>query len=488
MKLPRTPLSLTARLALLFAMVATILLLVVGVALERAAEAHFEELDHQELASKLAVVSSLLARIASGEDLDRLPQRLEDALAGHDLIAVLVRDAEGSGLYAARPQRFAPAQLAGVPLSETARHWEREGRRYLGREATFLIPLPEPLPVRVLIGLDISHHAHFLTEVRQRLWIGMSVAAWVAALLGWFAARKGLAPLRRVTATARRLSTERLGERLSESDAPAEMRALVEAFNGMLDRLEAAFRRLSDFSADIAHELRTPVSNLMTETQVALSRSRSADEYRETLQSNLEELDRLARMIADMLFLAKADNGLLPRPVATVALETEVRALMEFYEALAEEKGVRLRLTGAATVTGDRLMLRRALSNLMANALRHTPAGGQVTLQIEGAGDQARLLVRNPGDPIPPEQLPRLFERFHRGDPSRARQGEGAGLGLAITRSIVEAHGGAIDVESANGTTTFRLHLPRSKASVSGVGHNEPQKSGAPNAQPIIPR
>ncbi|TVR61503.1 MAG: HAMP domain-containing protein [Candidatus Competibacteraceae bacterium] len=488
MKFPRTPLSLTARLALLFAMLAAVLLMVVGMALEHAVEAHFEELDHQDLASKLTVISRVLARITSEEDLNRLPQRLEDALAGHDLVAVLVRDEGGSGIYAARAARFAPAQLAGVPLSETARNWKREGHQYIGREATLLIPLPEPLPVRVLIGLDISHHAHFLTSVRNRLWIGISAAVLAAALLGWFAARKGLAPLRRVTAAARRLSTERLGERLSESDAPAEMLALVEAFNGMLDRLEAAFLRLSDFSADIAHELRTPVSNLMTETQVALSRSRSADEYRETLHSNLEELDRLARMIADMLFLAKADNGLLPRPVETVALETEVRALMEFYEALAEEEGIHLSLTGTATVTGDRLMLRRALSNLIANALRHTPAGGQVTLQIEREGDKTRLLVCNPGDTIPPEQLPRLFERFYRGDPSRVRQGESTGLGLAITRSIIEAHDGGIDVESANGVTTFRLHLPRSKASASSAGDNEPQGPRARDTQPITPR
>lgn len=384
MKFPRTPLSLTARLALLFAMLAAVLLMVVGMALEHAVEAHFEELDHQDLASKLTVISRVLARITSEEDLNRLPQRLEDALAGHDLVAVLVRDEGGSGIYAARAARFAPAQLAGVPLSETARNWKREGHQYIGREATLLIPLPEPLPVRVLIGLDISHHAHFLTSVRNRLWIGISAAVLAAALLGWFAARKGLAPLRRVTAAARRLSTERLGERLSESDAPAEMLALVEAFNGMLDRLEAAFLRLSDFSADIAHELRTPVSNLMTETQVALSRSRSADEYRETLHS--------------------------------------------------------------------------------------------------------KLLVCNPGDTIPPEQLPRLFERFYRGDPSRVRQGESTGLGLAITRSIIEAHDGGIDVESANGVTTFRLHLPRSKASASSAGDNEPQGPRARDTQPITPR
>ncbi|MCA1788974.1 MAG: heavy metal sensor histidine kinase, partial [Thioalkalivibrio sp.] len=248
--------------------------------------------------------------------------------------------------------------------------------------------------------------------------------------------------------------------RISQQDAPAEVRELAEAFNGMLDRLEASFRRLSDFSADIAHELRTPVSNLMTETQVALTRARSADEYRETLHSNLEEFDRLARMISDMLFLAKADNGLLPRPGEAVALEIEADALLEFYEALADEQGVQLRLSGEATVVGDRLMLRRALSNLLSNALRHTASGNAVEIEINKREDRAILAVRNPGAAIPADRLPLLFDRFHHVDLSRSGRGEGAGLGLAITRSIVEAHGGYIQVESAHGFTTFSLHLP----------------------------
>lgn len=468
----RAPLSLTARFAILFALFAASLLLVVGLVLERAVEVHFDELDQHELAAKLVVVGNLLARTTSQEAFAALPQRLEDALLGHEMVAVLVLDAAGHERFAARAERFAPAQRAGAPLSGPTPRWTHDGVQHIGREAAFTIPLPEPLPVRVLVALDISHHTHFLAQVRNRLWIGISVVALLAAGLGWIAARNGLAPLRRVTATASRLSAERLGERLSERDAPAEMLELVEAFNGMLDRLEESFRRLSDFSADIAHELRTPVSNLMTETQVALSRARSAEEYRETLHSNLEEFERLARMIGDMLFLAKADNGLLPRPVETVALEAEAQALVDFYEALAEEQGVRLAVAGMGTVTGERLMLRRALSNLVSNALRHTPRGGTVDIRVDTDDAGVHLAVRNPGETIPAEHLPLLFERFHRVDPSRTRHGEGAGLGLAITRSIVEAHGGRVAVASANGLTTFTVHLPRVKAAETRGGEN----------------
>ena len=454
------PLSLTARLAILFALLAVILLLGLGILMERAVDLHFDELDAHDLSAKMAVIGHLIERTPDQTALDSLPQRLHDALAGQDHIAVLLRDADGVVVFGAQLENFEPAQLTVSTPPLLKQGWTRGDRHFIGREQTFVLPFPEPEPLQAVVALDVSHHVHFLDQVRLHLWLGVALAAAFAALLGWVAARQGLAPLKRITSTARRLSAEQLGERIDAQDAPTELRDLGEAFNGMLDRLEASFQRLSEFSADIAHELRTPVSNLMTETQVALSRSRSADEYRETLHSNLEEFDRLARMVNDMLFLAKADNGLPPRPAESVSLETEAQALVEFYEALADEKRVHLQITGAVTVPGDRLMLRRALSNLLSNAIRHTPPGGAVEIRMAATDGKATLAVSNPGSPIPPDRLPLLFERFHRVDASRSSQGEGAGLGLAITRSIVEAHGGRIDAESAEGLTTFTVHLP----------------------------
>ncbi|NMG65423.1 heavy metal sensor histidine kinase [Azoarcus indigens] len=460
----RRPLSLTARLALVFAAFAASLLLVVGLVLGKAVEDHFDELDDHDLSAKLAMIGHLLGQVDSEAAREALPRRLDDALVGHDTVSVELLDAAGQVFYSARAEGFAaqPHQHG----ADTG--WRSADHRLIGREAVFTMPLPQPQAVTARVGLDISHHLHFLEAVRLRLWFGISVAALCAGALGWLAARKGLAPLGRVTATARGLSAQRLGERLSERDAPAEVLALVEAFNGMLDRIEAAFRRLSEFSADLAHELRTPISNLMTETQVALSRSRGADDYREVLASNLEEFERIARMVGDMLFLAQAENGLLPRPAETVELADEARALADFYEALAEEQGVAIAVAGAGRVTGDRLMLRRALSNLLSNALRHAERGSTVEIGIAEAGGRVALAVRNAGDTIPPELLPRLFERFHRGGAARERHGEGAGLGLAITRSIVQAHGGEVEVESAAGLSTFRLLLPAVGNSAAG--------------------
>ena len=215
---------------------------------------------------------------------------------------------------------------------------------------------------------------------------------------------------------------------------------------------------MSAFSADIAHQLRTPLSNLLTHTQVTLTRPRSLEEYREALHGNLEELQWMAQMINDMLYLAKADHGLLVPGQAALALHEDVDALLEYYAPLAEDRDVTLLREGQLLLQGDGPMLRRALSNLLDNALRFTPPGGQVRVTLEPG---LRVCVANTGAAIAPAALPRLFDRFYRVDPAR-REGstEHAGLGLAITRSIVQAHGGSIRAECEGGWTRFVIELP----------------------------
>ena len=296
---------------------------------------------------------------------------------------------------------------------------------------------------------------------RQTLWVFMLLATLAMGLLGWFVVRRGLAPLQTIKRQAAAITANRLHTRLPVEAIPLELGDLASTLNDMLSRLEESFQRLSDFSSDLAHELRTPVSNLLTQTQVTLSRARTADEYRDILASNAEEFERLSRMIADMLFLAKAENNqLIPHP-EPLELADEVAELLEFYGVLAEEKEIHLSVIGHGTVSGDRLMLRRAISNLLSNALRYTPVGGTVTVRIETQGDEAvKLTVENTGSCIAAEHLPRLFDRFYRTDSARQRTTEGSGLGLAITRSILIAHGGDVSVSSAEGITRFTLSLP----------------------------
>jgi two-component system heavy metal sensor histidine kinase CusS len=206
--------------------------------------------------------------------------------------------------------------------------------------------------------------------------------------------------------------------------------------------------------------LRTPVSNLLTQTQVTLSKPRSVREYQDILASNAEELERLSRIIADMLFLSKSDNNLIIPHREKVDLIAEVSSLFDFYEALVEDKGISLTYSGKGTVYGDRLMLRRAINNLLSNAVRHTPEGSRIEVRVDSDNSAIVLSVQNTGETIAPEHLPRLFDRFYRVHTSRQSLGEGAGLGLAITRSIAHAHGGEALAHSERGITTFEIRLP----------------------------
>lgn len=459
--------SLTARLATLFAVLTVSLLVLVAVFFGRMLDTHFQELDMHELQGKVTLIRNALQSVGvTGGQPERI-EALERSFVGHESVGVLFRDGEGRVLYIIHPEHFTAAQRAGERLSGALADWTVDERPHRGIEVSIALPTlgSRDQSIEALVALDLSHHVHFLASVRNATWAGVVVAALAAALLGWFAAHRGLAPLRQVTETARKLSARQLAERLTIDDAPLEVRDHVEAFNGMLARLEAAFQRLGDYSADIAHELRTPISNLMTQTQVALSRPRTLDEYQDILASNLEEYERIARMVSDMLFLAKAEENTLAHAGEAIDLAREADALIDFYEALADERQVRIVRQGQASVQGDRLMLRRALSNLISNALRHTPAGGQITIEIDADAAGVRLVVCNGGDPIPPDQLERIFDRFHRGSAQRESRGEGAGLGLAITRSIVQAHGGHITARSAEGVTCFTIALPRNEAS-----------------------
>ena len=454
-------LSLTARLTLLFTMGSGAVLLALGWLVGVAIERHFEELDRAELTGKLQHAQHLIAQVGTPAQLERLAVPLGEAfLAHHDLVVRVVGPDQQvllatPGAQWPTPWPVAAADLASAPLWT----WTQDGRNYRGLAATF--PTAMASQVQVAMAIDSGHHDAFLRTLQRSLWLFVACAVLFMGLLGWFAARRGLAPLRAMRVQAAAVTAHSLDRRLPAQSVPAELADLAATLNEMLERLEEAFRRLSDFSSDLAHELRTPISNLMMQTQVALSRPRDADSYRAILESNAEEFERLARMIADMLFLAKAENGLTIVHGEPVDLAREVRDLFDFYEALADERRIALTLTGEGVVQGDRLMLRRALNNLLSNALRHTPQGGRVSVAIVRQEGQLLLRVENTGDTIPARHLARLFERFYRADPSRQHaSGEGTGLGLAITQAILRAHRGEVSAASEGGLTVFTLRFP----------------------------
>ena len=273
--------------------------------------------------------------------------------------------------------------------------------------------------------------------------------------------RRSLRPLRDLAAQTLDISPQQLKRRLSLHDPAEELRPWVEQFNALMGRLEQAYSQLEGFNADVAHELRTPLATLIGETEVALSRERSTESLRETLVSNLEEMQRLSAMVNDMLFLSNADRGAVARRGAPVSLAGLARQVCDFHEATLEEAGLHLRIEGDVMAAVDEPLFKRAVSNLLGNATRFAEQGSTVVVRIAPEqAEQVEVVVQNQGQPIGEQQLPRLFDRFFRGDASRCCPDEAHhGLGLAIVAAIARMHAGRTLAESQGGVTRVGFTL-----------------------------
>lgn len=453
--------SMTYRLTAWIAGATTLILLLLGIVIGQAIERQFRTQSMALLTGKMTLVEHLLREPEGAHKNRNFSELLNDALIGHDGLGVEVWSAKGllfRSEHSAFPEKRPPPSPADH--LEVFTFQASNGRELQG----IAIALGESSasgPYTVTITVDTSDHTAFMRSFSITLWSVVGLAALLTAISVWYIARWEMAPLKSIRAEAERITAQHLEYRLSTELVPQELVGLVETLNTMLARLEEAFQRLSDFSSDLAHELRTPVTNLLMHTQLSLSKVRTVEQYQDTLLSNTEELERLAHMISDILFLAKSDHELMIPNREEVDLRKEVDDLFEFYDALASEKMIQMSCTGAARIGGDRLMLRRALSNLMSNAVRHAPLGGNIQAQLSESTDSASISISNSGSDIASEHLPRLFDRFYRVDDSRQRFGEGTGLGLAITRSIMQAHEGKISVTSSGGFTHFLIELPK---------------------------
>lgn len=455
-----TRLSLTRRLSLLFTVVAAAVVLGLGAMFLIVTERHFVELDRMTLQDKRHLIEEILKNAKSIED---ARWRLQEALNYHEDLQVLVKGFQGDTLFESPGSGFLKQQAKTQEVEKKGAFgvWRHADVKFhtLSFETS---PAYSASALKVLIAADTKHHMQFLNGIRNSLALYMVAAIVICGFLSWLAARQGLAPLREMKSRAAVVTGQQLNERMPVDEVPIEMADLAQELNRMLDRLQADFQRLTDFSSDLAHELRTPISNLLTQTQVVLAAKRDAATYRDCLASNAEEFQRLARMVSDMLFLAKTEGGVSLPHKEQFSARNEALALLEFYEAVAEEKQIRLRVIGDGIINGDRLMFHRAVSNLLSNALRYTPETGEVTIHISTSASMTVVEVENMGQEIDPKVLPRLFDRFYRADPSRAHpDSDGSGLGLAITRAIVEAHGGRITAISSNGRTRFTMNFPQ---------------------------
>jgi two-component system heavy metal sensor histidine kinase CusS len=334
-----------------------------------------------------------------------------------------------------------------------------QGTRYSGWHST--VALADGGEVEFYLSIDRRQDAALLEGFVKTTLLALPLLLALVAAGAGLVAKTGLAPVHRFNQLAASIGTKSLGTRVAVSGLPSELADMATEFNGMLNRIDEGYRQLEAFSGDLAHEMRTPVATMLGRAQVALSRSRTADEFREVMEGNVDEYERLSALINDMLFIARADHDADPIQSEPVDLMAEARRVAEYLSLIADEKGVQIEVQGSApALSADRLLVQRAITNLVTNAIRHSNAPGRVSIRISTTDRQVSLEVANDGQTIAPEHLERVFDRFFRADPARSRDAGGSGLGLAIVRSIARAHQGEIAVRSADGHTSFVLQLP----------------------------
>jgi len=421
------------------------------------------------LGDKVHVLRSMLRERPDDWDALREEVELESAARQYEQFYIRLLDEHNTALLMTpgMADQLDLAQLAGQTRSRPDRTIGmkgRDGRAFRVTSASAPVGSPATQTDTLQIAIDVSQKAKLLA--RYRFWFGAILLATFAIfpLVGYQIARHGIRPVEEMATTARHISSTNLRERIFSEGYPFELASLASTFNQMLDRLEESFERISRFSADIAHDLRTPVNNIRGEAEVALARARSADEYRDVIESCLEESVRLSDLIGDLLFLARAESPLTHLRRERLDVGELLSGVREYYEASAADGGVSLttKVAGDPVIAElDRTLLQTAVGNLVSNALAHTPPGGAVVLGTNVDVSTIRIEVSDTGVGIPAEALPRVFDRFFRVDPSRSQGSRGTGLGLAIVQSIVLLHGGNVEISSKPGQgTRVTLHVP----------------------------
>ncbi|HIJ61962.1 MAG TPA: heavy metal sensor histidine kinase [Rhodospirillaceae bacterium] len=368
------------------------------------------------------------------------------------LVRVLFADgslmAESPGMSEELPGRmFTGRQAPAVATGLSGKHYWAITRTFEGHGFT------QPHIVQVAARADNAER--IILPYRWRMWVGLAVAFLICGLAGYRIARNGIAPLHGLVELARDMQSSTLDRRIDTAPLPTELVALGQTINRMLDRLRDAFTRVSNFSDDIAHELGTPLGIIRGQIEVTLAAERSADEYRDTLVSSLEEIVLLSGLVQRLLFLARLDHQVVLPKLERRDVGAELTLIREFYEPLASSQGVALEVAaGEASGAIDRILFQRAVGNLVTNAIRHTPSGGRIILEASQSEGEVIVVVADTGTGIPADRLPRIFERFHYIAQDGETAGDHLGLGLAIVKSIVDLHRGRIELVSHPGEGT----------------------------------
>ena len=319
------------------------------------------------------------------------------------------------------------------------------------------------------VGTSLQATDRMLRRLLTGLYIASPLALLVSLMGGWFLAGRALRPVHAITQAARRITAGDWSQRIQTPHSNDEIGQLASTFNDMIGRLEVSFKQIRQFSADASHELRTPLTITKGETELALRRPRQAEDYRVVLESNLEEIDRMSRIVDELLFLSRADLGEIKLKMVPVQLDDLFREIHQQAAVLGKERQIQTVLTRVepVVVEGDDLRLRELLLNLVDNAVKYSQEGQTVELALGLAGNQAKLMVKDHGIGIAPENHTRVFDRFYRTDEARAHGAKGTGLGLAICKWIVDVHHGTIELQSTvHGGSCFTVFLPLSSVTV----------------------
>jgi two-component system heavy metal sensor histidine kinase CusS len=424
--------------------------------------------DDQLLGDRVRVLQGVL--LNEPDDVAAIRREVEEEWEAHQRTEIHVRIADAGGQVLVETpgmSRLLPSSSLPAPAAEPALGTDidsTKGGLFRVLSVQVAAGSAERSPYVIQVAMDRSLEIELRGDYRKTFFTVLAVSLIICSVVGYWIAHRGIWPIHDMTETARRIRPTNLGERMVPDGLPAELLALAATFNQMLDRLEQSFARLSRFSADIAHELRTPVYSLRGELEVALSKPRAAEEYREVLGSSLEECGRLAHLIDRLLFLARAENPETQITREPCQIRSELATVCEFYGLAATEAGVQLAIAALGEVLADldRPLFQRAIGNLVANALAHTPPGGSVTLTASGDDTSTTVEVADTGCGIPAADVPHVFDRFYRADHARSSRNGNVGLGLAIVRGIVELHGGSVDIASQIGRgTRVTLTFPR---------------------------
>ncbi|MFG6205557.1 heavy metal sensor histidine kinase [Pseudomonas retamae] len=449
--------SIALRLSGMFTLVALLVFVLIGGALYQQVDKGLGLLPEAELDARYSVLESTVGRYGTPEHWVKINNKLK--LLGEEDKRISFWITSGNPQYEYGNLTPQIRAVANGPLGMRDLQLPDQPAPLKVLVSQFPAKDQRP-PLRFMIGIDTETFHQTQHQLLIALISLAIVGVLLASALGYWVARIGLQPLIKLSQEAQRLAPPLRAGRLRLSPLPPELAQFVESFNSTLERVELAYSRLESFNADVAHELRSPLTNLIGQTQVALTRGRSAEHYFEVLQSNLEELERLRSIINDMLFLASADQGNKATRLTSTSLADEVATTLDYLDFILEDAQVEVRVSGDAQVQIEVAHLRRALINLLSNAVQHTEPGQVIEVCIEVGEHQVSIGVANPGLPIAGEHLPRLFERFYRVDASRRNSGNNHGLGLAIVKAIALMHGGDVFVRSDRGINTFGIHLP----------------------------